>query len=479
LKRDPHAKSINEFQRAKMLRNVNKNRSVTGAGSPDKRWRDQGARDRVKSIMWLGILLSITLLSPNQGLGRIYIDIDRPSIQRIQIAIADFKNHSDQKEHPELTTVLPGVISNDLDLSGYFSPMDKAAFLEDNHSSFSPGSIRFKDWSVIGAELLLKGRYTCIGRSLEVEAMLFDVFSGRQILSRRLLGKIKKYRYLMHRLGNEIIYLLTRHKGMFLSRLTFVGNSTGHKEIYVCDYDGHNVHQITFDKSIALLPRWSPSGDKIIYNSYRDGGPMLYIKDMASGVDRRISARKGLNIGASWAPDGKSVALTLSHGDNPDIYTIDLNGKIIKRLTKYWGIDVSPSFSPDGKKVAFVSNRLGSPQIYIRDPQLGKEERLTFFEGKYNTSPSWSRLNCIAFSGMNKGRFDIYRINADGSNLRKLTKNRGNDEDPCWSPDGRYIVFSSNRDGRYHLYIMNADGQNQRRITSNKGDQTSPSWSHF
>ncbi|MDY7035020.1 MAG: Tol-Pal system beta propeller repeat protein TolB [Thermodesulfobacteriota bacterium] len=452
---------------------------VNDAGSPGKKWSGKGAGDRVKSIMWLGILLSITFLSPNHGLGRIYIDINRPSIQRIQIAIPDFKNQSDQKEHPELTTFLPGVISNDLDLSGYFSPMDKAAFLEDLHSSFSPGSIRFKDWSVIGAELLLKGRYTCIGRSLEVEAVLFDVFSGRQILSRRLLGKIKEYRHLMHRLGNEIIYILTRYKGMFLSRLVFVDNSTGHKEIYMCDYDGHNVNRITFDKSIALLPRWSPSGDKIIYNSYRDGGPMLYLKDMATGAERRISARKGLNIGASWAPDGKSVALTLSNGDNPDIYTIDLNGKIIKRLTNHWGIDVSPSFSPDGEKIAFVSNRSGSPQIYTMDIQHEKKERLTFFEGKYNTSPSWSRSNCIAFSGMNKGRFDIYRINADGSNLRKLTKDQGNNEDPCWSPDGRYIVFSSNRDGRYHLYIMNANGHNQRRLTTYKGDQTSPSWSHF
>ena len=205
---------------------------------------------------------------------------------------------------------------------------------------------------------------------------------------------------------------------------------------------------------------------------------MLYMRDFTSGKDRRISARKGLNIGASWAPDGKSVALTLSPRDNPDIYTINLKGKILNRLTNHWGIDVSPSFSPDGNKIAFVSNRSGSPQIYIRDLQLMKEERLTF-NGKYNTSPSWSRLNQIAFTGMNNGRFDIYTINSDGNNLRVLTENQGNNEDPCWSPDGRYIVFSSNRDGKYHLYIMNANGQNQRRITPTKGEQTSPSWSPF
>jgi TolB protein len=60
--------------------------------------------------------------------------------------------------------------------------------------------------------------------------------------------------------------------------------------------------------------------------------------------------------------------------------------------------------------------------------------------------------------------------------LRRLTEDGGNNEDPCWSPDGRYIVFSSNRKGRYHLYLMNANGLNQRRITFLKGDQTAPSW---
>jgi len=432
---------------------------------------------RLSPLFLSGILFLVQVLSPSVGLGRIYIDINAPSMQRIKIAIPDFKNFTKDGSSPELSTSLTDVLSNDLDMSGYFSPMDKAAFLAEDDDALTREEIRFKDWSVIGADLLLKAGYTSIGNSVEVEVRLYDVFWGRQILGKRFLGKRDDYRRLMHRIGNEIIYRLTGYQGIFLSRLAFVGSATGHKEIYVCDFDGHNVQSITSDQSIALLPRWSPTGDKLLFNSYKDGeGPVLYLKDLASGRTKVVSARAGLNIGAAWSPNGKKAALTLSYGDNPDIYTIDLNGKVLKRLTEHWGINVSPTFSPDGTKIAFVSNRSGSPQIYVRDLETESEQRLSF-EGNYNTSPAWSRLNRIVFSGGEEGDRNIYTINPDGSNLRKLTENQRNNEDPCWSADGRYIAFSSNRDGRYQIYMMNANGQNHRKVTSLKGEQTSPSWS--
>ncbi|MBC8420292.1 MAG: Tol-Pal system beta propeller repeat protein TolB [Desulfobacterales bacterium] len=427
------------------------------------------------SFIRVWMLFLIFFLFPGVASGRIYIDVNAPSIPKFNIAIPDFKDLGSDKGHAELSTEMPAVISNDLDLSGYFNPMDKGAFFEEKGVALTSGSINFKDWSVIGAELLLKGGYTCIGSRLEVEIRLFDVFWGRQILGKRALGDISRYRHLMHRLSNEIILKLTGHNGISLTRLAFVGNATGNREIYVCDYDGYNVRPITRDKTIALLPRWSPDGKDIAYNSYKHGGPMLYLKNMASGAVRRLSGRSGLNIGASWAPDGKEIALTMSHEGNPDIFTINLEGKILQQLIKHWGIDVSPAFSPDGDKIAFVSNRSGSPQIYVLDIKSGREERLTY-EGPYNTSPSWSSLDRIAFVSMEGGKFNICTMDASGGRLRKLTDNAGNNEDPCWSPDGRYIAFSSSREGRYHIYIMNANGQNQRKVTSEKGEQTAPSW---
>jgi TolB protein len=419
----------------------------------------------------------IVTLVPRTGFARIYIDINAPSIQKLKIAIPDFIDLSQEPNHPELKAALPGVISSDLDFSGYFGPMDKTAFLDANNPSLTAEGIRFRDWSVIGADLLLKGSYNCIGQSVELEVRLFDVFRGQQILGKRILGRVDEYRNLMHRIGNDIIYLLTGQKGMFLSKIAFVGNATGYKEIYVADYDGYNVQQITHDRSIALFPRWSPQGDKLLYNSFKDGqGAMLYMRDMATGKVTKVSGRKGLNMGAAFPHEGEYMALTLTLGDDMDIYAIDFNGNIIKRLTDQWGINVSPSFAPEGSKFAFVANRSGSPQIYVKDLQDGREERITF-EGNYNTSPSWSSLNQIAYAGLNEGYFNICTINPDGSGLRKLTEGQGNNEDPCWYANGRYLVFSSNRDGAYHIYLMMANGMNQKRITLLKGEQTSPSWS--
>ena len=415
------------------------------------------------------------LLFPEPGACRIYIDINAPSIQKFRTAIPDFNNLTKQNRNWKLSKKLSNVISNDLELSGYFETLEKESFLTGQDGGLTGDRIRFRDWSVIGAELLLLGSYTCIGKSLEVEIRLYDVFSGRQILGKRALGESRDYRYLIHRLSNEIVVKLTGHGGIFLTKIAFVSSNSKHKEIFLCDFDGHPRRQLTHDKSIALLPRLSLDGKKIAYTSYKEGGPMLYMGNLTTGAMKRLSGRSGMNSGVSWLAGNQALALTRSRGGNPDIYTMDLNGRILKRLTNYWGIDVSPAVSRDGKKMAFVSNRSGSPQIYVLDRVTGKEERLSF-NGNYNTSPSWSSLNRIAFVSRVDGNLDIFSMDARGDQLKRLTENQGKNEDPCWSPDGRYIVFSSNRRGSYHLYIMTAQGQNQRQITFGRGNQTSPSW---
>lgn len=428
----------------------------------------------------LGCILLVVLFLHGTAHAKITIDINSPSLEKLQIAIPDFKNLTPLKGSPELTTDLPEVLSNDLDLSGYFTPMDKAAFIDEDGSSLTPENIHFKNWTLIGADLLLKAGYTTIGsNNIEVEIRLYDAFLGKEVFGQKFLGKLDSTRPLMHRIANEIIAKITGTKGMFLSRFAFVNTQTGNKEIYICDFDGKNVEQITSYKSISLLPKWSPQGEKLAFISYKDGGLMLYLMDLSSRGIRRISSRDGSSIGAGWQSDGNRLATSLGKNGNRDIYIVDTDGNVVQQLTNHWADDLSPTFSPDGTKMAFVSDRSGKPQIYVKDLMTGTEERITF-DLNYCTSPVWSQTNKIAFVVMSEDKIDIYVMNPDGSNLKKLTEENGNNEDPCWSPDGRFLVFSSNRDGAgKHLYVMNASGQNQRRITFLKGEETAPSWSPF
>ena len=184
----------------------------------------------MKATLWLGPFLMLQFLLPLQAWCQISIEIDRFSTKKFNIAIPDFTNLTIDETYPELSTALPEVVSHDLDLSGYFTPMDKAAFLETGDGTLSRDN---GSWSAIGADFLLTARYTIIGRNLEVEARLYDVFSGRQIIGRRFLGKVATYRALMHRIGNEIMFKVIGRKGMFLTKLAFVSTSTGHGGLHI------------------------------------------------------------------------------------------------------------------------------------------------------------------------------------------------------------------------------------------------------
>ncbi len=417
------------------------------------------------------------MVFPAITFARIDFNIDKPGDIRFKVAIPDFKNLSANRESPEFSTELPKVMANDLDLSGYFLPMEKKAFLDGDGAGITIENINFRNWTLIGTDLLIKGAYTCIGSNVELDIRAYDPFEGKQIFGKRYLEKITDYRLLIHRAGNDIFLKITGHKGIFLSKFLFDNKSTGNKEIYICDFDGYNLKKITNEKAIAQFPRWSPDGTGFAFTLNRDGHFIPHYMNISSGKIKKLSEKEGL--GSRWHPNGGGIDLTLREKwGYTDIYSADMNGGNLKKLTSNQCEDFSPSRSPDNKKLVFVSDRAGLPQIYVKDLTTGTEERITY-DFKYCTSPVWSSLNKIAFVVVEKGVHDIYTMNPDGTGLRKLTEGDDNNEEPCWSPDGRYIVFSSNRDEKYHLFIMNYNGFNQRRITFIDGEERNPSWSPY
>lgn len=406
-----------------------------------------------------------------------YIDITNPFIKKIPIAVPFFKVMTENAEEMKRAGEAADLLSETLDFTGYFKIIDRGAFLASpEKTGISETQINFRDWTTIGAELLVTGGISITGDRVKMEMRLFDTFKAKRLIGKNYTGGISDQRSMIRRFCNDVIYLLTGSQGIFDSKIAFVSTGTGKKEIYICDFDGYSPRRITQSNTISLSPAWSSDGIWLAYTSYSRGKPDLFIKNLKEKRGA-VVAKPGLNITPAWVPGKFALAATLSFSGDPEIYMLTGAGKIIKRLTSRLGIDVSPSFSPDGQKMVFVSKRSGTPQLYILDLNSDQTERLTY-QGKYNTTPSWSpRGDKIAYSSLNNGNFNIYIIGTDGENPTPLTQNAGDNESPTWSPDGSLIAFNSTREGLSRIYVMTSYGAEQRRLLSISGEQTNPKWS--
>lgn len=407
------------------------------------------------------------------------IDIHTPSLRKIPIATPNFVLSGSADSLKDIAKRGETYFADSIDFSGYFkvfSSKENPAFPK--LKGLVASEVDFPMWKGEGMELL-----TTIGVSinakgqLEMECRLFDVVQGSLMVGKRYQGPVTDYRKMILLFCSEILFQVTGRQGLYESRLAFVSNTTGHKEIYLCDYDGTGIRQETNDRSIVLSPAWSSDGNWLAYTSYVRGNPDLYIRNLSEGRGVLFS-KPGVNITPAWLPGTFQLAATLSFEGRQNIYLITGHGQVLKNLTASWDIDVSPSFSGDGSQMAFVSSRTGSPQIYVMDMKTGKDRRVTF-HGGYNTSPAFSPdgkqiayVGSVAREGIN-----IYLLDLETGNVIQLTRKSGDNEDPTWSPDGSLIAFSSTREGQAKIYVMTAYGTDQRRLLNMPGAQISPRWS--
>ncbi|MHC1724748.1 MAG: Tol-Pal system beta propeller repeat protein TolB [Syntrophobacteraceae bacterium] len=406
------------------------------------------------------------------------VDINKPSFQRIPVAVPDFKYMS--AEQTQLARDMSAILSGDLDFSGIFRPLDPKGFLENPQTmGIDAAGIKFPEWKRIGADFLVRGSYQIQGSSIKMEGRLFDTVSGRLIKGKAYEGDARNWRSMVHDFADEILLALTGERGVFDTRIAYVQSMGNAKEIFYCDFDGGNPVQVTRDNNLALSPAWSSDLSQLAYVSYRDGSPKIYGLNIRSGSQYLICGAGGMNITPAWRPGRNELAVTMTKEGRQDIFLIGTGGQVIQKLGLATGsaISVSPDWAPDGRKLAYVSNESGNPQVYILDVGSGQKKRLTF-TGKYNTSPAWSpKGDWIAYSGVVGGQHNIFIIRPDGSENRALTNGEGNNESPSWSPDGRMIAFSSTRQGGPAIWVLLTNGTGARRLTRQGGSQELPDWS--
>jgi TolB protein len=428
----------------------------------------------------LAVMVLFFWLTPLQAKEVDYINISNPFLNKTPIAIPQFKSFNGHALEVDLGKKAEQILKDGLDFTGYLKVLDPAAFLSDPaQTGIQLGQINFKDWTGIGAELLITGGIEEKEGQVTLKLRLFDAFNSKLLVGKIYTGASSQLRRMIHLFCSEVSHKLTGNWGVFNSKISFVSTVGGHKEIFVCDFDGHNPRQISHHNSISLSPAWSFDGRWLAYVSYAKGKPDIYIKNLKENRGAIVN-HEGSNISPSWMPGELTLAAALSFSGNQEIYLLTKKGEITKRITKSWGVNVSPTFSPDGKKIAFTSNRGGTPQIYIMDSDGGDVKRVTF-NGRYNTSPAWSPDGKkIAYVGIEKNKIDIFVINltVPAETPVQLTLNQKDNEDPSWSPDGSLIAFTSNREGGVsRLFVMTAAGTDQRRLLTLTGKQSQPNWS--
>lgn len=317
---------------------------------------------------------------------------------------------------------------------------------------------------------------------------------GKTTLLDRIFFYDKKInlRYFAHSLSDIIYKKIALKDSLFLSRLAFVSdkNSKGKnitKELYLMDYDGENVKQLTDHKGIIISPAPSFDGKKILYALLKSTDTsalgQIFLSDLEKGTITNIISRTEMITGAVFFPEGSKVALALNQKDSTNIFELDLISKGMRKITNHPSDNVDPSISQDGQLMAFLSGRSGPPMIYLSDPR-GTELNVTrvSFQGRYNASPHFSPQGQeIVFSSWLDGRFDLFRLNRDGSGLVRLTKDFGSNEGARFSPDGEFLAFSSLRvvNARFaiqDIYIATRNGEIMARVTKNLGHCLTPTW---
>jgi Tol biopolymer transport system component len=301
-------------------------------------------------------------------------------------------------------------------------------------------------------------------------------------------------------------------------RVAFVQQRGGYRsrggdrysDIYVMNEDGSERRRLTRSPQNDGDPVWSPDGRRLAFVRIQGGqcrSPRCPLKGRAhiyvvnvdgSGLRRLAHAitfaplpgtpSAGLAASPEWSPDGSKIAFVDNRDGTADISVVSADGSGLRHLTRTPGTDRRPSWSqdgpawsPDGRQIAVRSDRdRKEGEIYLIDADGSGVRRLTR-NWKADGGPVWSpdgrKILFLRSAGPGRWSYstngDVWVMNADGSGQRNLTRSQAHpfatDRSPVWSPDGRKIVFVSNRDRNGEIYVMNADGTGKRNLTQLKG----------
>tara|TARA_B100000029_G_scaffold13_1_gene20 strand:- start:4582 stop:5901 length:1320 start_codon:yes stop_codon:yes gene_type:complete len=434
----------------------------------------------IKNVIYLFLTLFFSL-----KVFALEVTLTQGTVKPTPIAVTEFFYNDDKEE--KIGKNISTVISDNLERSGLFIPIDKKAFIQTIDSlAVQP---KFEQWKVIKAQHLIAGKVIKKNDKISVEFRLYDVFSQKQLLGKKYETSEKNWRRVSHIISDAIFERITGEGGYFDTRIVYVAE-TGTKEnrkkrLAIMDQDQEGHRFLSDGSYLVLTPRFSPNSQKITYMSYiTRNSPRVYILDIETGKQEIVGEFPGMTFAPRFSPDGKKIIMSYSDPNvgNSEIYIMDLATRVSKRVTNSSAIDVSASFSPKGNKIVFNSDRSGRRHLYVVDIDGKNLKRISREGGSYYT-PVWSpRGDMIAFTKQEGGQFYIGVMEKDGSNERMIAKSF-HVEGPTWAPNGRYLLYfkeertaEDGSGGESSLYSIDLTGFNERKILTPLGG-SDPAWS--
>ena len=191
---------------------------------------------------------------------------------------------------------------------------------------------------------------------------------------------------------------------------------------------------------------WSPDGKMVAFAAKSGDKDAIHIKKVEDGgYDKIIKPKMDAIYSPDWSPDGSKILFCGIENGRLDLFTVDVNTLSYTRLTNDFFDEVSPRWSPDGSKIVFSSDKLDLPYNYTIDKM--------------------------------QDNYDIFMMDADGTNIERITTEPYNDTQPFWSPDAKNIVFLSDRNGISNLYYVDLENMTVSPLTNLLTGASSPNWS--
>jgi TolB protein len=302
-----------------------------------------------------------------------------------------------------------------------------------------------------------------------------------QLLAQRYVGSLDEAgaTRLAHEFASDIIQKFGGTGSLLGSRIYYVSKRGGSDEIWTMDWDGNNQKQLTRLRSLSIAPSVSPDGSRLAFTSFAKGTPRIMMVDTLSG--RTLSfynQEASLNLNVTFTPDGKNIYYSSTASGIAQIYYAGVDGQGFRRVSFRDALEVEPKVNPKNPNLLLVVMGQSHQQIYQMNADGSNVQRVTNGEGEAS-NPSWNPDGQhFAFSwtrGYATGDFNVFVMDFGTHEYVQLTHSEGKNENPVWAPDGRHLVFGSTRTGRKQIFSMLANGTQVQQLTK-EGENRQPTW---